>query len=290
MQSSWLFYSICATLLFGFGSTLYKVPSAKGHNRYATGIWSVLTSCIISGIILLFIAPKSIVEHATPMLLSLTAVWGVVLACMNLLQIYCLSHLETNTHYPVSTSGSLISTILIGLFLFDDRISNLQWLGIGLVIITIYLFVFHKGGAAKYTPRLLAAIGLLMLLGATSKIILKIAVDAGLHIPTFQTFQYFFAFCAAILIYTFVHRKNIRKELFSGIHVGTLIGCASVAGNTFYMHALVLGPFQLVNAVHSLYIIATAYFGALLFKEQLTKKKIGLLLLAVLSIIIVRVG
>lgn len=290
METSWLFYSLCATLLFGISSTLFKLPSARGHNRYATGIWSLLTAAVISGLLLFFANPGPAEEQVTPLLLALAAAWGIALACLIPLQIYCLSKLETNTHYPVTTSGSLIGTILIGLFLFNDQINALQWLGIGLVIITIYLFVRHKGGVADYTPAIVTAIGSLIFFGIVNKITANMGVEAELHLPTFQAFQYIFASGTALLLYVFFHRKNILQEIFSGMRIGIAIGCISITANMFYLQALSTGPFQLVNAVHSLYIIVTAYLGALIFKEQLTKKKKGLLVLAVLSIILVRIG
>jgi drug/metabolite transporter (DMT)-like permease len=290
MQSSWLFYSLCATLLFGISSTLFKLPSAKGHNRYATGIWNLVTAGTIAGGALLFYPAEETVAQVTPLLLLLAAIWGIALACMNPLQMYCLSKLETNAHYPVATSGSLIGTILLGLLLFNDHISGLQWLGIGLVIITIYLFVYHRGSSATYTPPLIAAIASLITFSVITKLAANMAVEAGMHLPTFQAFQYLFASGMAVLMYAIVHRKDIRRELFSGMRVGIAIGCISVTANMFYLHALTIGPFQLVNAIHSLYIIATSYFGVLFLQERLTKRKITLLALAVASIIIVRIG
>ena len=63
-----------------------------------------------------------------------------------------------------------------------------------------------------------------------------------------------------------------------------------VSGGYMFLRALSLGPLSLASSVHSLYVVVTAIIGYLLYKEKLTVYRIFLILLAVIAVIVIRLG
>ena len=71
---------------------------------------------------------------------------------------------------------------------------------------------------------------------------------------------------------------------------GVLLGTLSFFGGYVYYLAIDRGPFSLVIAIHSLYIIVTACIAAYLFKEKVSKKRLVLIFLAIIAIVLIRLG
>lgn len=258
----------------------YKLPSAKKLNKFSTTFWALLVPAIFS---LIFF--NSYLNLTTPSMIYIAIFWGVSFTCIVLLQMHALAHVETNVLFPITTTLSLIITILIGILFFKEAISSLQLLGIILTIIIVFNFLYKKG-KIQY-PFLIILLGaIIILISVFNKVLQKLAAD-NFDIHSFQIYMYAFA-TIFILILSFIsNKKNFSKE---EIKVGSGIGIFSFFGGYSLLTALTKGSFSLIMSIHSFYIFITAIMGYILFKEQLTKRKIILILLAVLALILLRLG
>ncbi|MFA7308656.1 MAG: DMT family transporter [Patescibacteria group bacterium] len=284
MNLSWFPYSIAATIIFGIAMALYKLPAAKSHNRFATAFWSLLVPAILA---LLFFYPY--LYLSTPAMIWTALIWGVTFTGIVLLQMYALSHVDTNVLFPITTTASLILTVLVGMLFFHEYPSLVQALGILLAIGVIFSFL-SKGGRLQYSNMVIAVGTAIFTISAFNKVLQKI-IAGQFDIHAFQIYQYGFAALFSLALYLFLHRKNWRKELFGGgLKAGSLIGVFSFLGGYSLYIALTKGPFPLITSIHSLYIIITALVAYLLFGEKLTKKKIFLLFIAVIAVVLIRVG
>ena len=216
-------------------------------------------------------------------------IWGVSFTCLVLLQMYALKHVDTNVLFPITTVASLMVTVITGIFFFSDHISIIQTFGVILAVITIFSFLY-KGGKIQYT-RLLIGVGSgIIFISAFNKILQKV-VAGKFDIHAFQVYQYLFAAMFALLIYLVFHRHDWKAHIFSGgLGIGSLIGVFSFFGGYSLYIALTKGPFPLITSVHSLYIFITTLTAYFLFKEQLSAKKIFLLLLAIVAVVLIRIG
>jgi drug/metabolite transporter (DMT)-like permease len=284
MQLSWFPFSLIATLLFGVAMAFYKLPSAKNHNLFAATFWSLAIPTILA-----FIFFHSYLSLGTPAMIWTALLWGITFTCIVLLQMYALRHIDTNVLFPITTTASLIVTVLIGIFFFNEHISTLQTFGVILAVITIFYFLY-KGGNMRYS-RLLTGVGSgIIFISAFNKILQKIVADK-FDIHVFQIYQYLFAAIFALLIYLVLHRRDWKTHIFSGgLGIGSLIGVFSFFGGYALYIALTKGSFPLITSIHSLYILITALTAYFLFREQLTIKKIFLLLLAIVAVILIRIG
>ena len=281
---SWFPYSVTATILFGIAMAFYKLPYARNINRFATTFWLLFISLILS---LIFFNKYLIFTNTLTILFGL--LWGASFTGLVLLQMYALSHVETNTLFPITTIASLLITILIAVFYFGDKLSYLQLIGLILIIFTISFFLYKKG-RLQY-PRYVILIGFIIIfISAFNKILQKFAAD-WVNIQAFQVFQYIFASIISLLILIISNRKELYKNLVSkSFKVGSLIGIFSFFGGYLYLIALTKGPFSLITSIHSSYIFITALTGLVLFKEELTIKKVLLIILAIIATLLIRSG
>ena len=285
MQSlTWFPFSVAATLLFGIAMAFYKLPSTKNQSRYAISFWQLLTAFILS-----LITFYSFIPLANTATIIYGSVWGLAFLCLSLLQMKALHDIDTNMLYPITTSISLVASVTFGVLFFKDQISWLQFLGMILVILVVYLFSY-KVRRLQYSKEILI-IGMgIIFLSAFGKIIQKFAADS-VDIHVLQIFQYLSAAFFSLILYSFVHRKEFKKHLFSSsIKSGLMIGLPSFLGGYMWLIAISRGPFSLITAIHSLYIIITAIVAYFIFKETLTWKKIFLISLAVVAIILIKIG
>lgn len=284
MSFTWFPFSLLATLCFGVGMALYKLPAARNHNRFVATLWSLVVPAALS---LLFFS--SYLPLTTPGMLVAALVWGSTFTGLVLLQMYALNHVDTNVLFPLTTTASLIITVLVGVFWFQEPVSVLQTVGVILAVFTIFLFVY-KGGVPQYSRLVVAVGGGIVLISAFNKILQKV-VAGEFDIHAFQVYQYSFGALVALGVYLALHRHDWRRHIFSGgLGIGSAIGVFSFFGGYALYSALVRGPFPLITSIHSLYILITALTAFILFREQLTAKKIVLLLLAIISVILIRVG
>ncbi|MBI4121908.1 MAG: DMT family transporter [Parcubacteria group bacterium] len=262
----------------------YKFPSAKNLNRFVTAFWSLLIPLILS---LVFF--HSYLPLTTPAMAITGLIWGITFTCIILLQMYALSHVDTNVLFPITTTASLIITVLVGLFFFRDHISIIQALGVILAVATVFLFLY-KGGKLQYSKLLILVGTGIILISAFNKILQKV-VAGEFDIHAFQIYQYLFAAAFSLLVYLALHRRDWSAHLFAGgFRFGSLIGVFNFFGGYSLYIALTKGPFPLITSIHSLYILITALTAYFLFQEKLTLKKISLLLLAILAVILIRIG
>ena len=284
MELSWFPYSLAATLLFGIAMAFYKLPSAKNHNRFVATFWS-----LVIPVVLAFVFFHSYLPLSTSAMLWTALLWGITFTSIVLLQMYALHHVDTNALFPITGTASLIFTVLIGIFFFGEYISLVQTLGVLLAIVTIFLFLY-KGGKLQYSQILISVGSGIVLISVFNKVLQKIVADK-FDIHVFQIYQYLFAAIFSLLVYLVLHRRDWKTHIFSGgLGIGSLIGVFSFFGGYAWYVALTKGSFPLIASIHSLYILITAMTAYFLFQEQLTKKKIFLLFLAILAVILIRIG
>ena len=281
---SWFPFSILATLLFGVAIAFYKYPSARKYSRFSTAFWSLLVSAVLSLIFFFSYLPLT-----TGGMLWLAFLWGISFPSIMLLQMYALEHVDTNVLFPVTTTTSLVVTVLVGIFAFGESVTLLQSMGIFLAVITVFLFLY-KGGRSQFAPLILTVGSAIIFISAFNKVLQKIVAD-NFDIHAFQIYQYLFATIIAFLILLYVHKRNYKKELLSGgFKIGVPIGLFSFFGGYALFVALTKGPFPLIISIHSLYIFATAITAYFLFKESMTSRKILLMVLAVIAVLLIRLG
>jgi len=261
----------------------YKFPSSKNLNRFNVSFWSLLISFLLS---IIFFNTK--IETTSTAMLILAALWGASFLALSIIQMYALSHVETNTLFPVTSILSLVLTVALGLTFFKDSITFLQGSGIFLVILTVYFYIFD-GIKLKFSNSILGIGLFIVFLSALNKILQKLAAD-NVNVEAFQIYQYLFGVIFAFACFLYTQKETWRKDIFLGHKIGSIIGLFSFLGGYLLILALASGPLSLVFSIFALYTLVTAIAGYIFFKENLTKRKIALIFLAIVATLVIRLG
>jgi uncharacterized membrane protein len=282
--NSWFSFSLLATILFGIMTALYKFPAVKGYNKFSVMVWSLALSTIAS----LVLFHKYLVNINTTALVS-AGIWGITYTALTLLQMHALTHVDTGTLFPTTSTLSLALIVLVGITLFGDRLSFLQIAGLVLIMGAVYFFLYTKG-KRQYTKYVLLIGMSIVVLSALNKIIQKVAVNAA-DIRGYQFYQFAFALIFSLIVLYYYHRKDFKEQLFSKAYkIGCCIGALGFAGGYLFLIALQKGSVSLVNSIHSLYVLVAAILGFVLFKEKLSLKKLALIGMCIVGVIFIRVG
>ncbi len=283
-ELTWFPFSILATILFGVAMAFYKFPAAKAYSRSLTAFGALFVPAILSLIFFYSYLPLT-----TSGMLWLALLWGISFPIIMLLQMYALNHVDTNVLFPITSTTSLMITVLIGIFAFGERVTFIQGLGIALAIFTVFQFIYRRG-KLQFKPLMFGVGSGIIFLSAFNKVLQKIVAD-NIDIHAFQIYQYIFATIVMFFIILIEHRKKWKLSLFFGaLKIGVPIGIFSFFGGYSLYLALTKGLFSLIISIHSLYIFVTALTAYFLFHEKITIKKIFLIMLAVISIIFMRMG
>ncbi len=283
----WFLYSITGSILIGTFVALFKIPAHNGYKSLPVLLFTFLTAGIAA--IVLF---HGSFHETTLGVLVCAALWGLTFAVASAVQMHALRHMDVAILSPLTASLGLSLAVVIGTFFFHDPISFLAWCGITLVILTILMLSEKK----EHDEKVFFGLGFFLVLvivalGVFNTFLLKYAT---LHfsIQAVQLYQYFFALLAtAILIpITKQHKEGAitQRDMKDAAPWGILLGLLSVSGGYLVYLSLKTGPFALVNAVNSLYIIVTVIVAAVLFKEKLTRKRAVLVLLAVVALVLMQ--
>ncbi len=280
----WFWLSILDVVILGVYMALLKVPSHKGLSRHAMLIWSFAIPAFLS-----LIAFFSYFPETDAKLLLLSFIWAFTFSSATAIQMYALQYIDTSALYPITTTSSLVLAVLVGLALFHTPISPLQWLGVLLVIATVFLFLYKKG-KLQYTPHLLILALATLILSAANKIIVKF-ISTSYSVEAFQLYSYAIGLILVVVFHRLFHkRKASLSEMSATARWGIFLGLLSFAGGYMYYLAIDKGPFALVIPIHSLYILVTTCVAAYLFKEKISAKRLFLILLAILAIVLIRLG
>lgn len=280
---AWFPYSLGSIILFGISLAFYKRPSTNGENPRAVNFWQTAVGLVVT--VLLF---HSYLGSASGTALLWSAVWGVGFAILSLLQIYALHHVDTNSLFPITSTSALVVSVSSAILLFGDKISLVQGLGIFLTILTVYLFLY-KGGHLLYSRQVLWIGAAIIFFSALNKITQKLAVDrVDIHLFQIYSSLFAFLFMAALLLY--FEREKFSQVVRTGFKSGLFIGVPGILGGYLILVALSKGPFALITSLHSFYTIITALVAWMFFGEQLTKRKVFLIGLAIVAVLLIRLG
>ena len=281
----WFLYAITGSVLIGIFVALFKIPAHKGYKSLPVLLFSFLTSGLVA--VGLF---HNAFSFTSVGVLVCAFLWGLSFAVASAVQMHALRHVDVAVLSPLTASLALSVSVVLGIFFFHDPISFYAWSGITLVILTI-LFLSEK---KEKDERSFFGAGFLFVLvivalGVFGTFLVKYET-VHYSIQAVQLYQYFFAMLMTGLLIpiTKQHRegKITKKDCMDAAPWGILLGLLSVIGGYLTYLAFQTGPFAIVNAVNSLYIIVTVVVAAVLFKEKLTKKRALLVLFAVLALIL----
>ena len=282
-------------LLLRFPQNLFSkktsgmVNTAQSYLLY--GAYSYLLAGLIAFVMLIFGGMSGF---------SLPAVGISALGALSLaLNLYCnLEALKSGVMVLAALAGSagLLLPCIAGIFMFDEPMKPLQFIGIALLIFSGWLLIgYSKEQTGSFTPRtLLLLIGSMLSNGSVmlaQKMFSKYLPDTNVSIFSFLTFSLIGIGMFIGLVPSLLSQSGRAKiaavpkpvflyGTFSSVILLTINQLATIAGRN--VPSAVMFPINDGGAT-----IITAITAAIFFKEKLTVRSVCGLILGIGSLIII---
>lgn len=284
-MNSWFIFAILAVIAIGGMTALYKVPAAKGHNKFAYSFYSFCFATVFSALFLF----KSLSFDARTILFGF--LWGMGYALLASLQMEILKKLDTSSAFPITSLSSHVLVIILGISFFHDKISPLQILAMALAFIVVG-FYNKASKHITFTNGLFPIAASIVLVSTFCKFIQKFA-SVSTDVGNFTFWQLLFAALGAFLLSFYIPRTDRKEKMALSrgmLGWAALLGLLNFVGTVSIVKALSTGPFSLVYTINSFYILFASIVAWRFFGEKLTRRKVLFLLTAVVIVILIKIG
>lgn len=281
-QLTWFHYTILATIFNGIQGFLYKNAAEKGVDKCLLFFSSATTTYLLAAIIYFVNRPSiNMKELGTLFTLSILIALGALFAM--LLRFMALQHVSSNIVFSIVKSSHILVVIVIGYFLFQEKIILSYKLLVGICLILLSLFLLMMESKDQYQKAPVKKIGLLFTL-------LTIFISAGLYplykfavdIKGINTNAFILIINLQMAIFALAlgifKRKEIRNPLLS-IKTGAFIGIYSYLSFFCLLLALSDGYISIIVPMYQTSLVITILLSAHFLKEYLNVRIIlGILL------------
>ena len=282
----WFDNAIIGVVAGGVGMALLKVPTSKGYSKFS---YFFLAGLVSSFLALIFYYKYIVFDYSA---IILAFLWGTGYAMASMLQMHILKKIDASSIFPITTIMSQVLVVIIGLTFFKDQIRFLQFIGMVLAFVIILSFNYTHKHITLKNGLFLNALGIVAL-SAGTKFVQKVGSVSG-NVYNCIFWQLFFSMIATLVMtYIFEIRKGISlknifpKKVFPwSIFLGTINFC----GTSMIVRALSTGPFSLVNAVLSFYIVVMFIIAWKFFDEIMTVRKAIFIFLSLGAMLLIRLG
>ena len=283
-MDSWFLNSIIALCAFGGMQALLKVHAAKGYSKFAYSALGFIAATILSFVF--FRDDISFDAHT----MFLGCIWGIANALYVLLQMAILKRLDTSESFPITSLGSHVLVVIIGIFFFNDILSAVQVVALVATFLLIG-FYNHTNKHITLGNGLVPIAAGIILLSTFIKFIQKFGSISSVT-GDYIFWQLFFAMIASLLILLLTkHTRSVERKLDGKLVLwSTLAGTLTFVGTVAMVKALSVGPFSLIYTINTFYILVSSIVAWKLFGEKLTRQKVLFILLAIVVLVLIKVG
>lgn len=286
-MTGWFACALAALLLMGVQRFLYKVAAERSCDTLLTTLSFMATVTVISTAA--FFAGGAEVKDLRALLLAGFANSLAFLAAT-------LSHIEALKRLPAAIAYPLIRldavlVVVISIVFFHESMLGRQ--GIGIFIAVFAAVLVARGRNRIQTPFAPSSRGFLfvamaILAGTAAAVSSRFAVlhtDKTAFIAVSYGLSTIFAFFMGRGSVNGKVPERFRSSLFIGVSMGIL----NVAGYYAYLEGLSRGPLSLVTVITGMHFVVAVIFSLLIYRERLSPVSFAGIVLAVLSLVLIRV-
>lgn len=286
----WFIYAISSAIFSGLHTFIQKIAVERGHSTLLVNMWSTVVSSVLAFAV-------------SWIFFSFDGVWkiGLLLGFINglthiigsIFRMDALKYIDTAIMFPLYKTSGPIFTLVIGMFIFSEKFTVAEWIGITLGI-TVPLLLLHK--SEKLRQKYLWK-GVVFLLIAS----FFTAVAAGISKYGAGIFETIFLFVA--VSHTFgsisgwgIYKLQKKNTLLKGkpcksrykdkdmLIISFSAGITQFAGFSTMMLALAGGSLGIVYAIQSLYILIPIILSIIFYKEHWNVRKIIAIILSLVAL------
>lgn len=286
-MTGWFACALVALVLMGSQRFLYKVAAERSCDTVLTTISFMATVTVASAAA--FFAGGGEVRNPQALLLAGFANSLAFLAA-TLAHIEALKRLPAAVTYPLIRLDAIL-VVIISIVVFRENLLGRQAIGIMAAFLAAVLVArdrnrIRTSSAPSRGGFMFVAVAVLA--GAGAAVSSRYAVlhtDKTAFIAVSYGLSTIFAVIMGRSAATGKPPEKIRPALVIGVCMGVL----NLAGYYAYLEGLSRGPLSLVTVITGMHFVVAVFFSLLIYRERLTPAHVAGLVLAALSLVLIRV-
>lgn len=277
----WFIFALISALGAGLYSFSSKISAhLKFHSAQVT-MYSTVSATVLSGIYALVVSADT---SSVFLILSIAVIDAVAYGVVAITRIDALKHIDSMIFFPLYKVISSILAVPLGILFFSDVISTNEFLGIGIGLLAPIFLITKKekerqGNLKKGIMLLMIGIVAALVATAMSKIINLMELDFSLYV--------FFAFSITSLFSALIYKKDRKKDHNKKyVELVGVFGGACMFVNLFFFVRALSGNLGTVYLINSFSTVLVVLLSVIIFKEHINLKKIGALIVTVVSLVL----
>lgn len=282
----WYTLTIIAFLFYGIQNFLFKVSAEKKCNTAWVTLSFMATVAVFSSV-LFFILKEPIANIYFLLLISLINATAFFITTVSRME--ALKHIATSIAFPI-IQMNIVAVVLFSILYFDEKLSIYQIFGIILAILVI--FILTRKSEREKVPEKNFDLGITLALialafTAVTTVVVKFASMNFSNIA-FMAVSYSLNTFFSLALIKKLKQKKENPNHKNAIIIGFFIGVCNFIGFFILLKALSIGPLSLIATINGLSFIIAVILSVLIYKEKVTSMRILGILLAILSMILMR--
>lgn len=180
--------------------------------------------------------------------------------------------------------------ILLSAAIWSEPIRTLQWLGLGLFVVSLVLFGkdLQRSGSKGVTLKWVGIAAIMFLCNGSALLCFKVINKYTSVSHTFSTLVITYTTCGLLLLVC--NWRKLSLPHAGEMKLGLIAAAGMMGGQAFIIKALAINTASSLPIIHSTSIIAVAIASALMFGERLTRYSGSGLLCGLVSISLLTLG
>jgi uncharacterized membrane protein len=283
---AWHLWALGSLVVAGANAFIVKVAAERTHvSTWFSALTSaVSTVCaVVAALVFGFDDSLGVVAFG--------AAAGVFLALGLIARSDGLTHVHATIFFPIYKIAGPALVLASGLFLFHERLTAMQAIGIVLVFAVPLLLIDrleHVRQNDLFKGVLLAIVSALFI--STTQVMSKFAASPAETMRTFMVFDYAFASLGALVLYmrSGGGRRNTDMRRLETVYFSVLAGATQFVGFLMLIIAYRSGPISTIYAINSTYIVIPIVLSIWFYGEHWNLHKAIAVVLSVVAVVLLR--
>jgi drug/metabolite transporter (DMT)-like permease len=277
LLQNWLISAVLCSVALGIVAFVNKIFAERRYNQQFSAVVLFGEVVVLSLIYVAFFEFRVLTSTE----FILTILWGVAVAAYSVIMMTALRYLPTSTYFVNVRLISSLVLLLIGMFIFHDKLSAYEAIGFMIGVIAMTL-LFEKEDKSNFnyikgTQALLLGAGSLIITNTITKML---SVEVS-KVPTILMLLSISAFVTSLVIGA-GKIKDCKKDFWPIFKINIIQAVAYFFFFVMLMNVYRMGDLGISYKILSYSPFIPIVLAAMVYKEKISfKKKIALVLVAV---------
>jgi len=285
---NWFLLTVVCFFLYGIQRFLYKVSAERNCNTALTTLSFMGTVALLSSVF--WFGSDETLKNTT-WLLALAVINSLTFFIDTVVTIEALRYLPTTIVYPLTRMNTVL-VVIFSLLYFKDSLNGYQGTGIVLaiaVILTLTRFSAEERKENRNFRKGFLLIGLAILSGAVAAVSSKFAA-LYTNSMAFIALTYTLSMLFSLGLQKPFEKGGASRRYGEALLIGLVVGLINFAAFVALLQALKTGPLSIIVPVVGMNFVLANILAVIFYREKLTLLKTAGILMAVLSLLLMKLG